>query len=196
MKAKWRVIALLALSSMATLARAQDEPLAATAHKVIGAAQPVHLQAQIIGIDPATRTLTLRGSKGAVRTAVVTEEVKSFDKLRVGDRVDVLYKNALLVTAEKVTGADEGIRKRVDTASYAPSSGATGFQSSRQVEVLATVQGIDRKHNKITLRGPWQTGTFDLPPELAKDHLKPGDTVHAVFVSAAAVEVTPAGEAK
>jgi hypothetical protein len=33
---------------------------------------------------------------------MVSEQVAGFDKPTVGDRVDVLYKNALLVKADKV----------------------------------------------------------------------------------------------
>ena len=141
---------------------------------------------------PGTRTITLRGAKGKITTAVVSDEVKNFDQLKVGDQVDVLYKNALLVTAEKGSGADKGIRKRVDTSVYTPASGASGasgFESARQVEVLATVESINRKNGTITLRGPWRTDTFDIPHDVDTRNLKPGDTIHAVFVSAAAVEV-------
>lgn len=191
MKAKWSAALIIAASAITISAYAQNDSLAQSAQKIAGAAQPVHLQAQIIGIDTATRTLTLRGTKGVVTTAVVSNEVNNFDQLKVGDQVDVLYKNALLVTAEKASGADKGIRKRVDTSVYAPASGASGFESARQVEILATVQSINRKNGTITLRGPWRTDTFDIPHDVDTKGIKPGDTIHAVFVSAAAVEVTP-----
>lgn len=199
MKAKWSAALILTASAITTSVFAQNDSLATSAQKVVGAAQPVHLQAQIIGIDTATRTLTLRGTKGTVTTAVVSDEVKNFDQLKVGDRVDVLYKNALLVTAAKASGADKGIRKRVDTSVYTPASGASGvsaFESTRQVEVLATVESINRKNGTITLRGPWRTDTFEIPHDMDTKNLKPGDMVHAVFVSAAAVEVTPKSAAK
>jgi hypothetical protein len=199
MKAKWSAALILTASAITTSVFAQTDSLATSAQKVVGAAQPVHLQAEIIGIDAATRTLTLRGTKGTVTTAVVSDEVKNFDQLKVGDRVDVLYKNALLVTAAKASGADKGIRKRVDTSVYTPASGASGvsgFESARQVEVLATVESINRKNGTITLRGPWRTDTFEIPHDMDTKNLKPGDMVHAVFVSAAAVEVTPKSAAK
>jgi hypothetical protein len=167
---------------------AQDS-LASTAQGVIDVVQPVHLKAQIIGIEPSARTLTLKGASGNVVVVVVNQEVAGFEKLKVGDTVDVLYKNALLVTADKVAGKDAGIRKRVDTQLYAPASG--GFESSRRIEVLATVQKIDRKKRLVTLRGPYQTLTVEARPDMDLSDVKVGDTVHAVFVSAAAVQVTP-----
>lgn len=196
MNAKWNMAWIIAIASIAAPVYAQDTPLATAAQKVVNAAQPVHKQAQIIGIDSATRTLTLRGSQGATTTVIVSDQVRNFDQLKTGDQVDVLYKNALLVTAEKATGADKGIRKRVDTTVYAPASGAGGFDSARQVEILATVQSINRKNGTITLRGPWHTDTYDIPHDVDTKNLRPGDTVHAVFVSAAAVEVTPKSATK
>ncbi|MGF6770171.1 Cu/Ag efflux protein CusF [Paraburkholderia sp. GAS199] len=167
---------------------AQDA-MASTARAVVGVVTPVHVKAQIVGIDPASRTLTLKGPNGNALVVLVSQQVEGFDKLHVGDRVDVLYKNALLVKAEKVSGADKGIRKRVDTQVYAPASG--GFESARQVEVLATVQKIDRKKRLVTLRGAYQTQTLEVGPDVDLQDVKVGDTIHAVFVSAAAVQVTP-----
>jgi hypothetical protein len=167
---------------------AQDS-LASSAQSVIDAVHPVHMKGQIIGIEPDSRMLTIKGAGGNVVVVVVSEQIAGFDKLKIGDTVDVLYKNALLVTADKVTGADAGLRKRVDTQVYQPASG--GFQSMRQIEVLATVQKIDRKKHLVTLRGPYQTQTVEARPDMDLSGVKVGDTVHAVFVSAAAVKVTP-----
>jgi Cu/Ag efflux protein CusF len=135
--------------------------------------------------------LTLKGAKGRVLPAVVGKQVTNFDTLKIGDRVDVMIKDALLLKAVKTSAKDDGLRKRVDTTAFAPASDASGFGSAQEVEIIATVQSINRKNKTITLRGPWHTDTFDLTPELAAYKLKAGDTIHAVFVSATAVEVTP-----
>ena len=124
-----------------------------------------------------------------LRGVEFSQQVAGFDQLKVGDRVDVLYKNALLVKADKVTGKDNGIRKRVDTQVYEPASG--GFEAARQIEVLATVQKIDHKNRLVTLRGAYQTQTLEVGPDVDLKDVKVGDTIHAVFVSAAAVQVTP-----
>lgn len=179
---------MVAAFAAAQPAWAQDA-MASAAQGIVSEVQPVHLKAQIVGIDPGTRTLTLKGPAGNVVVVLVSQQVAGFDQLQIGDRVDVLYKNALLVKADKVTGADKGIRARVDTQVYAPASG--GFASARQVEVLATVQKIDHKKRLVTLRGAYQTQTFEVGPDVDLKGVKVGDTIHAVFVSAAAVQVTP-----
>jgi Cu/Ag efflux protein CusF len=191
-------IATAVFFTLATLsaAHAQDDndALIKQAQETLAAAPSQHIQATITGIEPDKRTVTLRGPHREVRL-VVSKDVTNFDQLHVGDKVDVDYKNALLVTAEKVTGKEAGERKRSDKQSVTPASsgpnGESSFESARQTEIVATVEHIDPKHHKITLRGPWRTETIDLTPEFESQKFKKGDTVHAVFVSAAAVKVTP-----
>lgn len=172
---------------------AQDS-LASAAQGVVGAVEPIHMKATIVGIDPGTRALTLKGEGGNVVIVLVGQQVAGFDQLKVGDRVDALYKNALLVKAERVTGKSKGVRERVDTQTYTPASG--GFESARQIEVLATVQKIDRKRRLVTLRGAYQTQTLEAGPQVDLSGVKVGDTIHAVFVSAAAVQITPQAAAQ
>jgi hypothetical protein len=154
--------------------------------------EPVHMKAEIVGIDAGSRSLTLKGPGGNEVPVLVGQQVSTFDQLKVGDRVDVLYKNALLVKAEKVVGAEKGIRKRVDKQTYTPASG--GFESARQTEVVATVEKIDRKKRLVTLRGAYRTQTLEAGPGVDLKDVKAGDTIHAVFVSAAAVQITPVGQ--
>jgi|ERR1700722_5242493 hypothetical protein len=194
MNAKRTVAAIFVLSSVISIAWAQtDQELAAAAQKSAIAAPIKHVRAKIVGIDPATRTLNLDMGGGHVVPVAMSKEVRNFDQLRVGDRVDVMVKNALILKAVKANPADKGIRKRVETEVYTPAGNTPGYGSVKQVEIIATVQSINRQNKTITLRGAGRTDTFDLSPEMAADNLKPGDTIHAVFVSATAVQVTPEG---
>ena len=154
-------------------------------------APPKQIHAQIVGIDPVTRTLTLKGAKGRVMPVVIGKEVTNFDALKIGDRVDVQVRDSMLVRAVKASAKGDELRKRVDTEVYAPASGSQGFGAVHETEIVATVQSINNKNKTITLRGPWRTETFGLSSEIAAYKLKPGDTVHAVLISATAVEVTP-----
>ncbi|AXE95967.1 hypothetical protein ACTJLC_09685 [Paraburkholderia sp. 22099] len=176
--------------AVAQPACAQDA-MASAAQGHALAVEPVHVKAEIVGIDPGSRALTLKGPQGNTVIVLVGQQVAAFDQLKVGDRVDVLYKNALLVKAEKVTakGKGKGSRERVDTQAYAPASG--GLDSTREIETLATVQKIDRTRRLVTLRGASRTQTLEVSPEVDLADIKAGDTIHAVFVSAAAVQVTP-----
>ncbi|WDD94640.1 hypothetical protein Bsp3421_004774 [Burkholderia sp. FERM BP-3421] len=188
--------AILTLSALHLGSAAAQEPaapaatgesaLAATAQNVVDNVKPRHMRALIVGIDAASRTLTLKGAKDFVSNVVVGPEVPGFEKLKVGDRVDVFSRNALLVTADKVDASD--IRESKVTRSLTPKP--SGFDTTRQVELLATVTRIDRKARVVTLRGPQNTASYEVSPQLDLGALKVGDTVHAVYVSATAVNVT------
>lgn len=186
--ATMQAVAMVAALAAVQPGWAQDE-MASTAQSVLSAVQPVHMKAEITQIDAGIRSVTLKGVGGNTVVVLVGQQVDGFDQLKVGDRVDVLYKNALLTRFDKVSGPDEGIRKRVDKQVYTPASG--GFESTRQTEVVATVQKIDQKTRLVTLRGAYQTQTLEAGPDVDLTELKVGDTIHAVFVSAAAVQITP-----
>ncbi|MCC8394709.1 copper-binding protein [Paraburkholderia sp. MMS20-SJTR3] len=182
---------MLAVAAMVQPAAAQDD-LASAARGVLSAVPPVHMTAEIVAIDAGNRSLTLKGPHGDVAIVLVSQQVAGFEQLKIGDRVDVLYRNALLTKVEKTAGAGKGIRERADRQSITPASG--GYEAARQTEVLATVQKIDRNERRVTLRGASQTQTYEAAPGVDLSGLKVGDTVHAAFVSAAAVQVTPAGQ--
>ncbi|SAP34807.1 hypothetical protein AWB69_06364 [Caballeronia udeis] len=192
MNAKWTVALSLALLMVTAHVSAQtDQQLSSAAIQSALNAPPKQIHAQIVGIDPVTRTLTLKGAKGRVMPVVIGKEVTNFDALKIGDRVDVQVRESMLVRVVKASAKGDELRKRVDTEVYAPASGSQGFGAVHETEIVATVQSINNKNKTITLRGPWRTETFDLSSEIAAYKLKPGDTVHAVLISATAVEVTP-----
>jgi hypothetical protein len=192
MNEKWTVALSLALLTITAHVGAQtDQQLSSAAIQSALNAPPKQLHAQIVGIDNGTRTLTLKGAKGRVIPVAVGKEVTNFDTLKIGDRVDVQVRDAMLIRAMKASAKGDELRKRVDTEVYAPASGSQGFGAVHETEIVATVQSINSKNKTITLRGPWRTETFDLSSEIAAYKLKPGDTVHAVLISATAVEVTP-----
>jgi hypothetical protein len=192
MNEKWTVALSLALLTVAAHVGAQTDPqLSGAAIQSALNVPPKQLNAQIVGIDAGARTLTLRGAKGRVIPIVVGKEVTNFDALKIGDRVDVQVRDALLIRATKASAKADELRKRVDTEVYAPASGFQGFGAVHETEIVATVQSVNTKNKTITLRGPWRTETYDLSSEMAAHKLKAGDSVHAVLISATAVQVTP-----
>jgi Cu/Ag efflux protein CusF len=116
----------------------------------------------------------------------VNPDVADVKKLQVGEILNIAYQKAVLIGVDRL--ASNGIRQRVDTELAQPASGGV-VASARRVEVVATVQGIDRKHRTITLRGPTRTETLDVAPQVALEQIKVGDSVRAVFVTAIAASV-------
>jgi len=104
MNAKWTVAVSLALLTITAHVGAQtDRQLSSAAIQSALNAPPKQLHAQIVGIDAGARSLTLKGVKGRVITVAVGKEVTNFDTLKIGDRVDVQVRDAMLIRATKAS---------------------------------------------------------------------------------------------
>jgi Cu/Ag efflux protein CusF len=161
-------------------------PASEAAPQAVGAAALIHLQARVVEIDAASNSVALQGPQGNIAVLEVNPDVADVKKLQVGEILNIAYQKAVLIGVDKL--ASKGIRQRVDTELAQPASGGV-VASARRVEVVATVQKIDRKHRTITLRGPTRTETLDVAPQVALDQIKVGDSVRAVFVTAIAASV-------
>ena len=115
MKTRWtRALALVA-AALAVNAFAQkpdaaggiavtSEPGKATAVRALV------ITAQVVGIDKATRTLTLKGPQSGVVDIAAGDEVKNFDQIKLGDFVVARYAQALDARAAQ----DQGQGRRAD----------------------------------------------------------------------------------
>ncbi|HEY3596947.1 MAG TPA: copper-binding protein [Paraburkholderia sp.] len=175
----------IAVGAPAVWAQSSD---AQAAQKPIGGAALIRAQAQVVGIDPAANSITLKGPGGEIEEVAVNPEIADVSKLRVGDVLDIAYQAAVLLRLDKT--ARSGIRERIETVAALPASGG-GTAAVHRVDVLATVQKVDRKHRLVTLRGPSRTVTLTAAPDVDISQLKPGDSVRAVFETATAVQVQP-----
>jgi Cu/Ag efflux protein CusF len=180
-------VALAFLLATAFPAMAQE---AASAPPAVGAAALLHVQARVVEIDPDSNSVTLIGPRGNLAVFDVNPQIADVKKLHVGDTVNIAYQKAVLIGVDKL--ATSGIRQRIDTELAQPAAGGV-VASARRVEVVATVQKIDRKHHTVTLRGPTRTETLDVAPDISLAGLKVGDSVRAVFISAAAASVSRDG---
>jgi Cu/Ag efflux protein CusF len=184
--------ALAACAALACVApgsvSAQD---AASAPPARGAAAVVQVQARVVGIDPVSNSVSLQGPQGRVAEVAVNPEIGDVKKLQLGDIVNIDYRSAMLVRVSKVKS--NGIRERVDTEAAIPASGGVTAQA-RVVEVIGTIERVDAKNRRVTLRGPSHTVTLDVAPDVSLAGLKAGDTVHAQFESATAVQVMRGGQ--
>jgi len=147
------------------------------------------VRATVVAIDKATRTVTLKGPQRTV-DVVAGDEVKNFDKIRVGDEVAVRYHEALSLELRKArqplstTSVEGGVR--------AP-GGKPGAAAAREITILADVVEVDPAKSIITLKGP-RGNVVDLKVN-NPDHfkvVKKGDQIEAVYTEAIAIELIPA----
>ena len=154
-------------------------------------ANVARISASVEAIDPATRTLTLKGPRGNVVDMAVGPEVKNFDQIKVGDSVVVRYVRALGLELKK---GGAGVRERSEKAdaAKAPPGQRPAVGAARQVKVTADVVAVNPKTQTVTLKGPKRTVELKLrDPEQFK-LVKVGDQVEATYVEAAAISVEPA----
>jgi len=152
----------------------------------------IQVRARVLEIDRAGRAVTLRGPNGQIATVSMPAEMKNFDQIRVGDMVLIRYLLAVAARIEPAPKSD--IRERIESsaAASAPAGSAPGAAGVRTVEVIATIQSIDRKARTLTLRGVHRTVKVAVPDGVDLSKVKTGDDVHAVFTEAVVLAVEPA----
>ena len=155
-------------------------------------ARAAEISAQVVGIDKATRTVTLKGPKGNVVDIVAGDEVKNFDQIKLGDFVVVRYAEALQLELRK-TKVKAGDVTVTEGAARAKPGERPAVAGAREVTAIADVIGVDPKKSTITLKGPrGNVVTLNVQnPEHFKV-VKKGDQVDVTYTEALALSVEPA----
>jgi hypothetical protein len=172
----------------APLARANDASGGTT--RAIQTGVIAHVVTKVVGIDPDSNSVLIRGPRGNEVPIDVDPSVGNVSELKIGDTITIDYENALLIRADKVDS--KGIREKIETDTTTPVSGGAST-SVRTIQIVATVEKIDRKARLVTLRGPERTVVVEASPDISLQNLKIGDSVKADFKSAAAVQISRNG---
>jgi plasmid maintenance system killer protein len=150
---------------------------------------------EVINIDAATRTVTLKNQDGE-STIVAGPDVKNFAEIKVGDRFDVVYELAVAVELVKVKNPGVTGEQVTTTTATAPQGDKPGMITTNTITATANVEAIDATKNIISLKGP-QGNIFKVKvqnPDLMKD-IAVNDQVKVVYTEAiAAVVSAPAAK--
>ena len=150
---------------------------------------------EVINIDAATRTVTLKNKDGE-STVVAGPEVKNFAEIKVGDRFDVVYELAIAVELVKVKNPGVTGEQVTTTTATAPQGDKPGVITTNTITATANVEAIDATKNIVSLKGP-QGNIFKVKvqnPDLMKD-IAVNDQVKVVYTEAiAAVVSAPAAK--
>jgi hypothetical protein len=147
------------------------------------------ITASVVGIDKKDRTLTLRGPQGNVVIVEVTDDVRNFDQIEVGDNVKVTYYEAVAVYI-----GEHGTQPKANAGGVvarAPKGAKPGAYAVGAVDVSATVQAINKAKRTVTLKGPdGHEETVSVDPSIKEfDNLRVGDTIHVRYTEAIAISV-------
>lgn len=148
---------------------------------------------EVIKIDSATRTVTLKNNDGET-SIVAGPEVKNFAEIKVGDRFDVVYELAIAIELVKVKNPGATSEQVTTSTTTAPQGDKPGIVTTNTVTAVANVEAIDTVKNTVSLKGP-QGNVFKVKVQnldLMKD-IAVNDQVKVVYSEAiAAVVSTPA----
>jgi len=193
-------LAVAALAMAFAAAAIAQQPVAAGGTVVTsepGKAEVVRaakLSAQVVGIDKATRTVTLKGPKGKILDVVAGDDVKNFDQIKLGDFVVARYIESLSLELRKTKGkAGTGEVVVREGAERAQPGERPAVAGAREVTALAEVTAVDPKKSTITLKGPrGNSVTLNVHNPDQFKVVKKGDHVQVTYTEALALSVEPA----
>jgi len=173
-------------------ALAQSSGAAVTsAPGIVSMSQAMEGSATIAAIDKASRTITLKRTKGDEVKIVAGPEVKNFEQLKVGDVVNVTYLESLALELKKGGGLKVEKTEKAGVVGAKPGAKPAGA-AGRQVTVVGDVIKLDAATQTITVKGPERTVELKArDPEQFK-LIAVGDQIQATYTEALAVSVTPA----
>ena len=176
---------------LAAPAGAQTGSVAAgTAPGKAAVVNTVKLTATITAIDRATRDVTLKGPQGNEVTITAGPQVKNFDAMKVGDKVDVEYVEALTLELKKGGGLVVARTDQAGAVGAKPGQQPAGAVG-RQITVVANVVDVNAATQTITLKGPQRTVDLRIPDAEQFKRIAKGDQVEATYTQALALAVEP-----
>ena len=152
-----------------------------------------HASGTVTAIDKSARVLTVKTDTGDKRSIEVPDDVKAFDKLKTGDKIDVDYTASIAITI-----LPKGTKPSASDKTTTMKTGAGVGAAGKQVTISAQIVSVDAANNTVTFKGPnggIETVDVQDPDNQAKlPFLKPGQVVQFTYAEATAVSVTPAGK--
>ncbi len=147
------------------------------------------MTATVAAIDRSDRSVTLKAEDGTETTINVPSDVKAFDKLKTGEKVDIDYYESLAVSMAP-TGAKPTVTER-----HGRSVDMGGGVRGREVMMTAEIVSVDASANKVTFKGPkgnMRTVHVTNPSLQEKlPSLKPGQVVQFDYTQATAASIRP-----
>ena len=178
------------LFAITTMAQTPTGQTSGTQPGKKGVARTVNLMATVTAVDKATRDVTLKGPQGNEITVTAGPDVKNFDAIKVGDGVNVSYKEALILELKKGGGMVVG-RSESQGAMKMNSGATVPGTLGRQITIVADVIGVDPATQTVTLKGPKRTVDMVVSDPQQFQRIAKGDQVEASYIQAFAVALDP-----
>jgi hypothetical protein len=173
----------LALAAAPALADTGDQPSASRS-------KTVSETVTVTAIDKSARMLTVKNESGDMRSIQVPAEIKTFDKVKKGDKIDIDYTESIALSmlppGTKLSATEKEAMAR---------SGKGSGMSGKQVSISAEVLEVDAANNKVIFKGPKGNARVvnvtDPEMQAKLPSLKPGQVVQFTYTEAVAVSLQP-----
>src|ERR1700751_137302 len=183
---------LAAMAFLAVLAwpvTAQDK-MDSKKPKTMGGAQVSSITATVEAIDSANRVLTLKDPDGHLVDVEVPDSVKRFSEIKVGDRLNFRYTEALVLELRKADPAAK-LGMTVDSSVERKQGEKPGAVVSRTITATVEVVSTDMKAPSITVRSAdGNTHSFRVQDAKNLEGVKAGDHIVVTYKEALAVQVS------
>lgn len=191
-----KISIIIAATILATplFAQAQNQPQALVmVEKAAGAGavtEAVQLQGKVKSINNKSRAVVVVGPNGNELLFNLSDEVRNFDQIKVGDLVTLTYAQALAMELRKTEKKE--LRTRVDGETVVPAKPGEkpGVIVGKSVRVIADVVAVNPKAQTVTLRGPKRTVELSVQDPAILKSIKVGDQVEGLYVEAVAMSVS------
>jgi hypothetical protein len=173
----------LALAATPALADTGDQPSASRS-------KTMSETVTVTAIDKSARMLTVKNESGDMRSIQVPAEIKTFDKVKKGDKIDIDYTESIALSmlppGTKLSATEKEAMAR---------SGKGSGMSGKQVSISAEVLEVDAANNKVIFKGPKGNARVvnvtDPEMQAKLPSLKPGQVVQFTYTEAVAVSLQP-----
>lgn len=151
-------------------------------------------EATVMAVNYLARTATLKTADGMVSTIAVGAEVKNFGQLKVGDKIQAKYSQALTVKLVK-KGSGAAYQRDTDAASR-DAGQKPGGAAMRQVNFAADITKLDAATGDVTVKGvSGRIVNLKLKDPSVLKGFGVGDQVEGTFLEVLAIGVpTPAAK--
>lgn len=167
-----------------------------------GAAKPVVIDAavtdnvyqlyegEVVKVDKKTRTITFKNKEGESKF-VAGPDIKNFDQIKKGDRVNVNYE--LAVAIELIKTKSDGVRSKTETNTVKKSKSTEKPSETitNKTTIIADIVEVNREKKLVSVKGPSgkiTTVTVKNPALLAD--VQVGEQVKVIYFDAMAASIT------
>ena len=184
------ILAVTACKSSASSGTATRTSSVQTGHAQIS--NEIVATAKVTAIDAPTRTITLQREDGLPLRVQAGPGVRNFDKIAVGDKLKVQYKETL--SATRLPPGDPGTQTGIAAATARAEKGEQpGAGVGVAATVLATIRSVDLEQQVVlfTLPNGERVARHVVTPEGREfiKGLKTGDKVQIVYAEMIALTV-------